>query len=130
MRDQAGRYRWHAPDTGFIEHDRELGKPDDVVAFNDPNGNPKSNTGQDSASRVKTDLRTGATLSGGGKTVSWSRTKLGQFSRFVRLKWECRCGPNSALDRQSIARPSGRCRASRVAFGTRARMESRGTDHV
>src|SRR6266567_7888567 len=69
VRDQAGRYRWHAPDTGFIEHDRELGKSDDVVAFNDPNGiangNPESNTGEDSASRVKTDLRTGATLSGG-----------------------------------------------------------------
>src|SRR5439155_19934192 len=80
VRDQAGRYRWHSASTSFIEHDCELGKPDDVVAFNDPNGiangNPKSNTCQHSASSVKTDLRTGATLSGGGKTVPWNRTKL------------------------------------------------------
>src|SRR5438552_6736517 len=134
VRDQAGRYRWHSAGTSFIEHDCDLGKPDDVVTFNDPNGiangNPKSNTGEDSGSRVKTDLRTGATLSHRGKTVPWSRTKLGQFPRFVRHKWECRCGPNYALHRQPIARPSGRCRASGVAFGTGARMESRGTDHV
>src|SRR5439155_304100 len=94
VRDQAGLYRWHSSSTSFIEHDCELGKPDDVVAFNDPNGiiangKPKSNTGQDSASRVKTDLRTGATLSGGGKTFPWSRTKLGQFPRFLEI-WSFR----------------------------------------
>src|SRR5207248_10982493 len=116
--------------TSFIEHDCKLGKPDDVVSFYDPNGNTKSNTGEDSAPRIKANLRTGTTLSRGGKTAPWSGTKLGQFPRFVRHKWECRFGPNYALHRQPIARPSGRCRASGVAFGTRARMESRGTDHV
>ena len=134
MRDQAGCCRWHAPGTDFIEYDGELANPDDVIPSDDPygitNGNPKSDTGEDSASRLKTDLRTGATLSGGGKTFPWNRTKLGQFPRFVRHKWECRCGPNYALHRQPIARSSGRCRASGVAFGTGARMESRGTDHV
>ena len=103
MRDQAGYHRWHTAGTSFIQHDRELANPENVVAFSDTNGNPKSNAGEDSASGIKTDLRTGATLPGGDKTVTWRRTKLGQFPRFVRQKWTCRCGPNTPLDRQSIA---------------------------
>ena len=81
MRDQAGCYRWHTAGTSFIEHDRELANAEDHDGIT--NGNPKSNAGEDSASRIKTDLRTGATLPGGDKTVTWRRTKLGQFPRFV-----------------------------------------------
>jgi hypothetical protein len=87
VRDQAGCHRWHTAGASFIEHDRELANPDDI-AGDDPeritNGDPKSNTGEDSAPRIKTDLRTGATLSGGRKTGTWRRTKLRQFPRFVR----------------------------------------------
>ena len=72
MRDQAGCYRWHPAGTTFIEHDRELANTGDLVAFNDSDGitsgDPKSNAGKDSASRIKIDLRTSAALSAGGKT--------------------------------------------------------------
>ena len=91
-------------------------------------GDPKSNAGKDSASRIKIDLRTGATLSAGCKT--WNSTGLGQFPRPVRCKWACRRCPNTALDRQSSARPSCRFGSSRLAFGTRAGVESGCTNYV
>jgi len=101
MRDQAGRYRWHSAGTSFIEHDCDLANTDDIIAPDHAdgisNGNTKSNTGEDSASWIKTDLRTGAALSGGGKTT-WSSTRIGQFPDRIRCKWACRCGSDAAFD--------------------------------
>src|SRR5207249_1663607 len=97
--------------------------PGDLIAFVDAdgitNGNAKSNAGEDSAPWVKTDLRAGAALSGGGKTATWGSARLGQFPRPVRCKWTCRCSPNAALDGKFVARPGCCFRSSRLAFGTR-----------
>jgi hypothetical protein len=126
VRDQARCYRWHPAGTSFIEHDRDLANADDPDGIT--NGNAKSNAGKDSAPRIKIDLRTGATVPSGGKT--WNSTRVGQLSRFVRRYRACRCSPNATLDRQFIPRRSGRFRTSRVAFGTRAGVESGCTNYV
>jgi len=128
VRDQAGCYRWHPAGTSFIEHDRDLADAYELIALNDPDGitndDPKSNAGKNSAPRIKIDLRTAATVPGGCKTVAWRSAGVGQLSRFVRRYRACSCSPNATLDRQFIARRSGRFRTSRVAFGTRAGVES------
>jgi hypothetical protein len=82
VRDQARCYRRHPAGTSFIEHDRELANADDPDGIT--NGNPKSNSGKDSAPRIKIDLRTGATVPSGCKTVAWRSARVGQLSRFVR----------------------------------------------
>jgi hypothetical protein len=88
VRDQAGCYRWHPAGTSFIEHDRDLANTDDLVSFNYSsgitNGDPKPNAGKDSAPRIKINLRTGATIPSGCKTVAWRTARVWQLSRFVR----------------------------------------------
>jgi hypothetical protein len=126
VRDQAGCYRWQPAGTSFIEHDRELANAEDHDGIT--NGNPKSNAGKDSAPRIKIDLRTGATVPSGCKT--WNSTRQGQFPRLVRYKWACRRSSDAALDRRSSARPSRRFGSSRLAFGTRAGVESGCTNYV
>jgi hypothetical protein len=126
VRDQARCYRWHPAGTSFIEHDRDLANADDPDGIT--NGNAKSNAGKDSAPRIKIDLRTGATVPSGGKT--WNSTGQGQFPRLVRCKWACRRSSDAALDRRSSARPSRRFGSSRLAFGTRAGVESGCTNYV
>jgi len=88
VRDQARCYRWHPAGTSFIEHGRDLANTYDLIAFNDSDGitndNPKSNAGKNSAPRIKIDLRTGATVPSGCKTVAWRSARVGQLSRFVR----------------------------------------------
>jgi hypothetical protein len=132
VRDQAGCRRWQPAGTSFIEHDRDLANADDLIAFNDSdgitNGDPKSNARKNSAPQIKIDLRTGATVPSECKT--WNSTRLGQFPRFVRCKWACRRSSDAALDRRSSARPSRRFGSSRLAFGTRAGVESGCTNYV
>jgi len=132
VRDQARCYRWHPAGTSFIEHDRDLANTYELIAFNDSDGitndDPKSNAGKNSAPRIKIDLRTGATVPSGGKT--WNSTRQGQFPRLVRCKWACRRSSDAALDRRSSARPSRRFGSSRLAFGTRAGVESGCTNYV
>ena len=107
MRDPLGQQREYIAGASPAKHDCELANTDDIIASDDADGitnsNTKSNAGEDSAARIKTDLRAGATLSGGGKTVGWRGARVGQLPRFVRHRRICSCGPNSALDRQSVA---------------------------
>ena len=56
--------------------------------------------------------------------------RLGQFPRFVRCKWACRRSSDATLDRQFSRSTSGRFRTSRVAFGTRAGVESGRANNV
>ena len=80
--------------------------------------------------RIKAGLRARTTLSIRRKTTAGCRAGVGQLPRFVRRQWAGCCGSNNSLDRQLRPRSSSRLRTSRVALGSRARVESRRADYV
>ena len=134
VRDQTGRRGGDTPITRFIKHDRELAEFDSCIASNDAviigNAGSNGDTIENPTDRIKAGLRARTTLSIRRKTTAGCRAGVGQLPRFVRRQWAGCCGANNSLDRQLRPRSSSRLRTSRVALGSRARVESRRADYV
>jgi hypothetical protein len=132
--NQTGRHGGNTPITGFTKHDRELAEFDSCIASNDTviigSAGSNGDTIEYPTERIKAGLRARTTLSIGRKTTGACRAGVGQLPRFVRRQWAGCCGSNNSLDRQLRPRSSSRLRTSRVALGSRARVESRRTDYV